>query len=579
MPRLSFSSILQALSPAPLLDKAIAAISPSWALSRLNSRIAYTHKLATYEAATKDRTTSGFNKGSRSADQSIIPDGETLNARARQSLCNDWAAVAAQDAWRRQVIGTGIIPRANATDPDNNPLSEFNKAKDELFLDWANNPDLCDIEARKTFWEMQELDINEWFAVGESFTIFAADPSRENHVPLVLQYAEPEQLDLTRDRDRGPRDTTEIRGGVEVNAYGRALAYWFFLNSHPLEHAGDQSGRVKADRVLHFFSVQRVRQTRGVTRMHAILRKLRDLMDADNYELLARQGEACIMAQIITNNDAQGDGLLGLPRAGGQQLKDSNGNVISYLEPQLIVDPGEGRKVELLDPVRPGANYDPYITRQLRMTFAGAGLSYDAGARDAQGSFSSARQNMLGDWASTDPIQKAWVLKKGNRIRQRFTDLAVRLGLIDKKFVPDGYFDNPIVRMHALKERWTGPAKLWVDPAKQAAAALIARKLGIETLADQCDNASKDWRDQLETRKETTDYAEELDIELWPESEPLAGGMPDEASGSAPKVRAPGAQNSEKKPKLASVTDRFAEELVLEALRESEIPPRNGSHR
>jgi capsid protein len=101
-----------------------------------------------------------------------FPELRDINARARASVRNDWAARSIVGGYRRHVVGTGITCRSDARDPATGEfLHDFNRALDEAWCAWADNPARCDIEGRKTLVEIQGMMIDEWVTVGESFLV------------------------------------------------------------------------------------------------------------------------------------------------------------------------------------------------------------------------------------------------------------------------------------------------------------------------------------------------------------------------------------------------------------------------
>jgi capsid protein len=87
---------------------------------------------------------------------------------------------------------------------------------------------------------------------------------------LKIQAFEPEQLD-ERFSERTPTpddgEVREVRGGLELDAHGVVVAYHVYARN-PNDYTFRQSlvsRRIPADRVLHYYRKERVRQKRGVT--------------------------------------------------------------------------------------------------------------------------------------------------------------------------------------------------------------------------------------------------------------------------------------------------------------------------
>ena len=169
----------------------------------------------------------------KSADQALIADAPTLNARARLAGRDDWAIKSAIGAYKRHVVGRGITPRAAAIDPATGELRvDFNNRADALFRTWSRDPTLCDQERKTTFVGLQRLLIAEFVTVGMAMEI-QNYTRRAEGVGLTLQVFEPEQL--ARDRDKDPTTGNAIRHGIEIDKYGAPVAFHIGTSEHPLE--------------------------------------------------------------------------------------------------------------------------------------------------------------------------------------------------------------------------------------------------------------------------------------------------------------------------------------------------------
>ncbi|GAH34824.1 unnamed protein product, partial [marine sediment metagenome] len=207
-----------------VIDRALTPFFPGWAERRGRARLRMLADgvrrdfLSTYAAAEKTRLLKDWPSKTKSADEAILPDSATLNARARQAVRDDWSARSAVDGFKRHVVGTGISACSAATDPvTGEDLAEYNEAADWLWYRWNRSARLVDVEGRKNLLGFQRLVAQELMAVGEALVVLAYQP-RDAEVGLVLQAVEPEQLDSCLTEYQG----REVRGGVEIDGYGRA---------------------------------------------------------------------------------------------------------------------------------------------------------------------------------------------------------------------------------------------------------------------------------------------------------------------------------------------------------------------
>lgn len=470
--------------------------------------------LATYSAAKKDRTTRDWQARSTSADGAILPDLMLMDARSRQLIRDDSYAKGISRAYRRNVVGTGITPRSAAVDSQRQPLTAFNEQADILFHDWSNNPRRVDMERRRTFGDVQAHVIREFVAVGEAFVILTVrmDPMT-GRGDLVLQLVESEQLDRYKISGCDPvtGEEHEVRGGVEVDRFGAAVAYWIY-ERHPNDIIGLtrptpmtlESIRIPADRVCHIFDPERVRQTRGVTPLHASMRKLRDLSEFDYANLQAARAEACIGVLITT---ATGDGQIGLNQStddGAAQRQDADGNDELSFQPIMSARLAEGEDVKPFTPSRPGGSYEPFMQANVKAISAGAGVSYEQTTRDfTRGTYSSQRQGMLEDQREFEPLQQILINHLCIPVRELFIELQVLNGHLSAP----GY--------HRLRDNynyaeWQPPAWPWVDPEKEANADEKNLALGVETRQAICHRRGTDWREVARQRAVESAYEREL---------------------------------------------------------------------
>lgn len=468
--------------------------------------------LSTYAAAEKNRLNNDWRPKRKSADQAVIADLATMNPRARMACRDDWAGKSARAAFVRHVVGTGITPRADARDPDSPEqklLTEFNQAITDRWGRWTRDPAACDIEGRKDFLGIQRLIARELFAVGE-ILVLAVVRDRNGTKELTIQLIEGEQLDTSTYEHEG----REVRGGVEIDEYGAAVAYHVYTTVHPLETFSPKSNptRIPADRVLHVIDPERVRQTRGVTRLSAVLKRLWHLGMYDEYELVAKKGEACI-GGFIKQDLMRPDAMLGVGGGSGDTGQDdaTKQNEQWNFEPFMLPRLGPGEDFGLVNPQRPGAVYGPYTQQQITQSAAGAGLDFATVARDfSKGTFSSQRQGLIETWDELDPQQLILVNLALRQIRDLFVEVEVLAGRVKApRFFTDKRWNR------AYKDAsWQPSAKRWIDPAKRAAAEKIKLDAGLTSRQRVLNELGIDWRALFREIAEAKRFADELGIQV-----------------------------------------------------------------
>jgi len=500
-----------------ILDRAIAPLFPGWARRRSEARLhllanEIRRSFATYAAAEKTRLLKEWPAREKSADEAILPDAATLNARARAAVRDDWAARSAVDGFKRHVVGTGISACSAATDPaTGEDLEDYNEALDWLWYRWSRSSRLVDVEGRKNLLGFQRLVAQELMTVGEAIIVLAYE-KRETEVGLVLQAAEPEQLDAAKTRN-GDR---EVRGGVEIDGFGRAVAYW--IKTQPQTGGGYayDSTRVPAERIIHVMDPERVRQTRGATRMAPVLARMRHLGMYEESELLAKQVESCI--GLIVKQTGLGDAPIGTRPSVAASERDEKGNRKIFFEPAMVHRLAEGEDIVPFNPQRPGAQYAAYTDQVKAEIGAGLGLDYATLCRDfSKGTFSSQRQGLLELWAETDCMVALMVDLFLRPVRNAF----VRCAVLEGRIEAPGYFEDAAWRTAYEEAEWRGPPKKWIDPAREANAEKTAIEMRLKTRREIYNERGEDVRDAFRQIAAEKQLAEELGIAL-PEDAPKA---------------------------------------------------------
>lgn len=521
---------------------------PGWAAKRATARVRtevaglqlsqLKLMASTYKAGGSDRGFGDFRPSTTSADSALIPDARTINARARALVRDDFAGASIVDGYARHVVGIGVTPSSNARDPETGketPTFEtFNRTIDRLFFQWAHDKTLCDIERRMTWNGLCRVVVNDLTTVGQAFGIRVLTKRRRGQVPLAIQMFETEQLNtmLTRNPDTG----NEVRGGIEIDSVGAAAAYWVHLANHPVERWSPTSARIEAERVMHVMRPRRVRQTHGESRLVSVIRDIIMLMGYKEAEAFAKKIEACMGVQIRIDPNAAAVGGAGgvtqinpgVNKASGDATVDANGNVVVNMKPGMTPDvSGLGRYLEMLNPQRPGAQYEPYVSVQAKQIAAGAGWDYNTMVRDyTKGTYSGNRQGKLELDSECDSIQVDQIVDGwGRPIRQHYKTVAVLMGLVEAP----GFFDEPEMTLAYLEDSWQGPPKPWVSPKDQAKATESRMDYGSSSLRNQANELGGRWQDWIDQRAEEQAYAAARGVKLpW-----MDGGGSGNGNGQA----------------------------------------------
>lgn len=415
-------------------------------------------QLAAHAAADTGRRNRDWRGQYGSADLAVLDEYPILIARARDLDRNSHYVGSIKSGFTRNVIGRGIDAVPAIKLPDAELAAAVNKQVHALWWDWASTPDFCDIEGKVTFWQMQSRIIDEWVVVGNHFIVLSYVPiPHQSQVGLRLQSFEPEQLDDTLQTWNG----NEVRHGVEVDRYGAAVAYHFY--EKPLNDYSSlgryQSIRIPRDRVIHFATFDRARQTLGSAPIWRVMQRIRDFHRRDEAELMASMMEACV-GMAITKNLPSSPGYpsgIGPFQSGDRGTTNSGMRTFDFV-PGMVAELEPGEDVKFLSPQRPGNTYKPFVDANLRAIGAGVGMSFSQIARQSDSSYSAARQDMLQDIRVWRVLQDAMIDVVVTRVYEQWLRLAINEGLIDGLTPADAANSN------ITEAVYTVDPHEWIDP-------------------------------------------------------------------------------------------------------------------
>ncbi len=467
------------------LEKAIAFISPKWACERSM----YREGLRAYEAGDINRFNSNWTPINADTENTDKVQRDLIKARARYLEGNSDIAEAAVGAILRNVVGTGIKPQARTGNED------LNRQIEALWLEWCQ-PDNCDITHQQTFYELQHMLLRRKIYDGE--ILVKKVISKTGKFPLKLQIIKSDLLSqylLT-----APKTNNIIRSGIELDDYLQPLAYWIDKKS-PDGYITYDPDRVPANQILHLWTKRYPDQIRGISDLVAVIKRLKDTQDYMDAEVIAARIAACFSVFITQDS---------LPATAGRfnNMKDKEGKQLQSIRPGMVKYLAPGEKVETANPSRSITSAKDFISIQERLSGAGMGLSYEIISRDFnQSSFSAARQGMLEDRKTFEPIQEFMDIHLCTPIYREWLDTCVMAGLLQ---IPD-YWQH---KAEYQKVDWMAPGWSWIDPEKEVKADLLAIQNGGKTMAQWCAERGYDWREQLEQLALEKATAEEMGLTL-----------------------------------------------------------------
>jgi lambda family phage portal protein len=458
-----------------------------------------------YAGAEFSRLTGDWTAMGTSADSEILTSLRALRARSRQLVRDNPFAKHAVRLITNNVIGQGIGLQGQVKSGRGKLQTAVNDSIENAWADWSCKA-TCHTAGLLGFPEIERLAMVQLVTAGEVIIRKIRRPFGSGTIPLALEVIEADRLLDAWQTARAPNGNA-IRMGVEVDSWGRPVAYWF--SPH---HPGDYQFatfepskylRVDAADIIHLYIVERWPQTRGEPWFHAVVRNLHDQAGYEESLIVKSRAAANIVGFIRSPELTTGDGV-----QNGRQIVDTEPGTWTKLLP--------GEDVAGFNGMTPDPSVEPFLRYMLRKMAVGVGTSYESLSRDySQSNYSSSRMALLDDRDLYRVLQGFVIRNLRWDIHREFLDAAV---LVGKVKAGADYYSNP-AKYQAVKFKPRGWS--WIDPQKEVAAYKMAVRNGFMTQGDVIAQTSpdSDVEDVMKNRREELDMAAELELVF--DSDPL----------------------------------------------------------
>ncbi len=457
-----------------------------------------------------------------SADAELLADQALLVARSRDLDRNTGIAAGAIQTTLDNVVGANL--RLSCW-PDYRALGQT--------PEWAETWGRSVESLWKTFAETTAIDVaNKLTFTGLTHLVFRSVLQNGEAVALPLWMARPESRFMTcvqlvdSDRLSNPGNMTSsmlLRGGVEMDEYGRPLGYhirkvsnWPAMLFPAMGGVGGEWVMVPAEtpwgrkRVIHIYTQDRVDQTRGKPILAPVIEQFRMLDSYQRAELQSAIVNALVAGVLETPLDPAtlAEMVGGDPNA---YLKAKNEYRVP-LEGGTFIPLYPGDKMTPFAPDRPAPQFAQFSEFVLRQIGVSMGLPYEQLMKDySKTNYSSARAALLESWRYF-MTRRTWLTTYwAQPIYELWFEEAVNQGLIE---APDFYN----LRSFYCRAKWIGPGRGWIDPVKEAEAAQIRMATGLSTLEAECAEQGLDYNDVIDQRQ--IEKARLQEAGLWVEAPP-----------------------------------------------------------
>jgi lambda family phage portal protein len=376
---------------------------------------------------------------------SLTHAGASLIAmRAAAAVLNNPHMAKIADVHPSNNIGTGIIPKSQVS---------HEAMRKRLQDNWTAWTDDAVADGSTDFYGLQYQLFRDMVVIGEALAIVELD---EHTLVPRLRRLHGEQLD--RSKTQQWDGVRRIEQGVEIDGHGRKVAYWI----RPSAPGGSLAGlplasiRYPASDIIHMFRPLFPGQVRGLSWFAPVLLSAKDMRDLIDAMLVRAKVSALFVGSIHDPNGT----------AGGFDGVQTGSALDTTVEPGAIRVENDGSRLEWNDPPQAGDTI-AFSNAILRMLAVGTGVTYEQLTGDySQVTYTSSRAALLEFRRFCESIQHHVVVFQLCRpVWQKFIQYQVLQGVI-----PAVDYARNRAAYHAVK--WLPPAWPWVDPLKDAQAAI-----------------------------------------------------------------------------------------------------------
>ena len=434
-------------------------------------------------------------------DTELLPELGTLVARSRDLGRNHGIASSGFQTLTDNIVGIGLRlaarPDFRALGKDLMWAQSWSRITESKWRSYANTASF-DAARQLNFNRSTSMILRSTLMNGEALALPLWIEKRDAVFATAFQLVEGDRLS----NPNYAADNDKIRGGIEMNEYGEPLAYylrkaekgdwsvpgmWMLAADWERIPAKTKWGR---KRLLHIYDKDRIGQSRGKPMLTSVLEQFKMF---DHYQRTELQ------SSIVNGLVA---GVIETPMDQSQIADLMGGDPNKYLAQKMewktslrggaMIPLYPGDKLTPFTPARPSAQYPHFVETVLRHIAAALNMPYELLCKDfSKTNYSSARASLLEAWRFFQ-TRRTWLAETwATPVYHLWLEEAVNKGEIE---APDFYNKFELYS----RCNWIGPGRGWIDPVKEAQAAVIRIQAKISTLEMECAEQGLDWQDVLE---------------------------------------------------------------------------------
>lgn len=479
----------------------------------------------------------GWNASANSADVDILPKSYSIRASCRDLDMNSGLAVAIVDRLSTNSIGLGLRLKCQIDREHLGFTGEDGKKRAKAWEDntqrewnaWSNS---IFSDAELTY----NVNENAWLAFvnmlisGDSFIALPGVSLPGQVYDLKVKVIEADYVD----NPNGIMATKRLAGGVEKNALGAPIAYYFKKPdpnssidlgpySYHITERVERFNSVNLQQVLHLFKKRRPSQSRGVSILAPFIEEVKQLKRYRGAEV-----DAAILNSFFTVFIKSINNIAGNQLGPGYIPPDLNSNIAGPIPGVSVINENDARDekvyeigsanvlemdedqdISIADPKHPVSGFPAFVEAVAQEIGAGVGIPYEVLIQRFQSSFSASKAALQEAWKLFLTYRKFMIDHYYNPIYEMWMFEAIAKGRISAP----GFFDDPTVKASWLRAGWIGAGQGMIDPMKETTAAEKRIKNRITTREREYEQlVGGDWYGAMNNFAKEIDHLDDLEI-------------------------------------------------------------------
>lgn len=389
---------------------------------------------------------------------------------------------------------------------------EFRKTAEALWRDFSDDVEhFNDVEGKQTVSQQMRLGKRHKLVDGDSLVVCHWLPELVGrgaaNYATAFQVVDPDRLSNPYQMV----DSKYLRGGVELDARGRPIAYhirkahqndWYNVIESMEWERVERTDPDGWRRVIHDFEMDRAGQNRGVGVFTPVISRFKMLARYYGVELQAATIAAVFGTYVTSPYDPTqvedaleaSDSLSAYQQIRADWAKERpamlNGARIPTLAP--------GEDIKAVSAAHPHGGFADFAREMLKTFAACTGLSAEQITQDwSKTNYSSGRAAMLESWKTLNRRFVEFKIGTANPMYSCWLHEAMDNGELP---LPNGAPDFLEARTAYSRCDWLGVPRGWVDPVKEKQGAILGMDAALSTLKRECAEQGTDYEETIHQR-------------------------------------------------------------------------------